>query len=344
MMKKVNLILSALILMAILPLVSADVPTVADSCWKGAFGVDTWLNTNCTYGSDGDFSTQTGMTEPYQRNDVFYNYTFPYGFGDQTNVTFYFIHNDLGSGQYDGAIGCVNKSLDMGSIGNNIPPSSTTYFSQQILYGDSEGLHNESYTWTIPNECLRDDNTVTLKVYQGIGDNNEFSQYDIVFTGGGEPLPFPEISITFPLNQTYESNVTELNYTIYNGESCWYSTDLGVTNNSITCGNNVTGLNADSGSYTWIVYANNSENSLNYSVVTFSVEIPLPTPTPEVEEEDILSTVLISSGEGLGAFLTSIKSPLLSIVLIISLIGGVIIIVFSIASLIKGISLKSFSK
>jgi len=245
-MNKSNLILGMILLMAILPMVSADVPTTADSCWQG-WTVDSFLAENCTYGSDGDLSTQTGMSSPYQRNDLFYNYTFPYGFGNQTNVTFYFLHNDVGSGQYDGTIGCVNKSLQSG---DNVPHYITSYFSQQILYGDGEGLHNESVTWTIPIECLRYDNTTTLKVYQGLGDNSEFSQYDIIFSGGGEPSPSPS-------------------------------------------------------------------------------------PSPSPQQQDIVYSVLASSGTGLGVFLEAIRSPLVAIILGIGVILGIVGIVYVLSSTIK---------
>jgi hypothetical protein len=80
------------------------------------------------------------------------------------------------------------------------------------------------------------------------------------------------ISIDYPYNITYNSVVDNLNYIVSDAQSCWYSTDLGVTNNTINCGENVTGLNANNtGSYTWIVYANNSINNIVSDSVTFNV-------------------------------------------------------------------------
>ena len=106
---------------------------------------------------------------------------------------------------------------------------------------------------------------------------NEFENYDWAesnYTIKTDAVP-PDINVTNPLNTTYTSNANiELRYTISDAgvglDSCWWSTNSGVTNNSITCGNNVT-LNATQGSNIWIVYANDTVNNLNSSSVTFTI-------------------------------------------------------------------------
>ncbi len=87
----------------------------------------------------------------------------------------------------------------------------------------------------------------------------------------------PLISITDPENTTYTSHRTKLDYTVSDDaslNSCWYSLDNGVTNTTITCGNNVSGITSSAGSNTWIVYANDTSGNRNSSSVTFSVSIP----------------------------------------------------------------------
>ncbi|MEM2956303.1 MAG: hypothetical protein QW041_01885 [Candidatus Pacearchaeota archaeon] len=81
----------------------------------------------------------------------------------------------------------------------------------------------------------------------------------------------PHIQITYPQNISYNYNVNELNYTVsdINLQACWYSTNLGVTNTTVICGQNITGMTSAEGSNTWIVYANDSAGNLNYSSVTF---------------------------------------------------------------------------
>ena len=86
----------------------------------------------------------------------------------------------------------------------------------------------------------------------------------------------PAISITDPENTSYTSHRTELKYTVSddNLNSCWYSLDLGATNTTITCGNNVSGISSVEGSNTWKVYVNDTLGNKNLSSVTFVVSIP----------------------------------------------------------------------
>lgn len=82
----------------------------------------------------------------------------------------------------------------------------------------------------------------------------------------------PLISIVYPTATTY-SSVTQLNYTVSdnNLQNCWYTLNSGVTNTSITCGNNVSGLAATPGGNTWTVYANDTTGNSNSSTVIFSI-------------------------------------------------------------------------
>ncbi|GAH74966.1 unnamed protein product, partial [marine sediment metagenome] len=101
------------------------------------------------------------------------------------------------------------------------------------------------------------------------------------------PIFAPIVTIEYPIdNTTYIINVTALNYTTSGSspQSCWYSLDSGATNNTLTCGNNVTGLVSVEGANTWIVYANESEGDIGSSSTTFYKDtlppiINLTTPT-----------------------------------------------------------------
>jgi hypothetical protein len=82
----------------------------------------------------------------------------------------------------------------------------------------------------------------------------------------------PAIAITYPANQSYNINVSALNYTVSdaNLQACWYSLNNGVTNTTLTCGNNLTNMASTEGSNTWLVGANDSAGNQNLSRVTFS--------------------------------------------------------------------------
>ena len=83
-----------------------------------------------------------------------------------------------------------------------------------------------------------------------------------------DPLS-PSIVIVYPINKTYTSDVSALNYTS-NGVSCWYSLDSGVTNSSVVnCGINWTGLISNEGNNTWTVYAMDIFGNEKNSTVTF---------------------------------------------------------------------------
>jgi hypothetical protein len=60
-----------------------------------------------------------------------------------------------------------------------------------------------------------------------------------------------------------------------NLDTCWYSLDYGA-NVTFTCGTNITGIEANLGSNTWIVYANDSVGNTNSSTVVFSVYLRHP--------------------------------------------------------------------
>jgi hypothetical protein len=81
----------------------------------------------------------------------------------------------------------------------------------------------------------------------------------------------PQINVTYPRNITYNVNVSNLNYTVSDVslQSCKYSLDNGLTNTSISCGTNLTGLTSNEGTNIWTVYTNDSYGNKNSSNVTF---------------------------------------------------------------------------
>ncbi|MBI3334051.1 right-handed parallel beta-helix repeat-containing protein [Candidatus Pacearchaeota archaeon] len=84
----------------------------------------------------------------------------------------------------------------------------------------------------------------------------------------------PVVSIAAPLNQTYTSVQSTLDYSVSDAQikTCWYSLNLGVTNTTVACGTNVSGLNSGQGSSTWRVYANDSAGNTNSTSVTFFID------------------------------------------------------------------------
>ncbi|OIO80894.1 hypothetical protein AUJ84_02370 [Candidatus Pacearchaeota archaeon CG1_02_32_132] len=97
------------------------------------------------------------------------------------------------------------------------------------------------------------------------------------FVGVGQILDttLPSVRMVYPQNTTYNFIQTELNYTASDEtalSSCWYSLNLGLTNASVVCGQNVTGLNSGQGNSTWKIWANDTSNNVNSSTITFDVD------------------------------------------------------------------------
>lgn len=94
---------------------------------------------------------------------------------------------------------------------------------------------------------------------------------------------FPTIdSIGYPLNQTYDSSVTQLNYvfTEINPDSCWYSTDNGASNSAPeTCDNLFSSMAFSEGTNTWTVFINDSAGNEASLSRTFWVDSLFPSIT-----------------------------------------------------------------
>ena len=78
---------------------------------------------------------------------------------------------------------------------------------------------------------------------------------------------YPLISLIYPLNDSYTSIQTQLNFSKSdtNLAGCWYSLDNGATNSSYdeTCAN-LTGLDSGQGTSTWTIYVNDSAVLIQY--------------------------------------------------------------------------------
>jgi len=97
----------------------------------------------------------------------------------------------------------------------------------------------------------------------------------------------PRVNLTYPLNTTYNINVSSINYTSFdtNPGNCWWNN--GTTNSTPpgVFGANFTGLTSKEGSNTWTVFCNDTSNNLNSSSVTFFKDTIYPNvnftnPTP----------------------------------------------------------------
>jgi hypothetical protein len=87
----------------------------------------------------------------------------------------------------------------------------------------------------------------------------------------------PVVTMSYPRDgETYDSHRTRMLYTVYdaNLDSCWYSLDGGLTNNTLTtCGGTILDVKSEEGSNTWVIYARDNAGNIGLEIVTFEVDL-----------------------------------------------------------------------
>ena len=129
----------------------------------------------------------------------------------------------------------------------------------------------------------------------------------------------PVITIAYPINGTNYStlnfNVTTINFTMTDDSdlsTCWFSDDAGATNTTINTGANCAAINYTAanpgwnGSYTWIIYANDSLDQTDRKIITFGADPFLPNATLSIPVNGINTSTVSQnltanlSDDGLG--------------------------------------------
>jgi len=105
----------------------------------------------------------------------------------------------------------------------------------------------------------------------------------------------PGINIIYPLNLTYNINISNINYTYteINPQKCWYSNNSGNWNSTlVNSGTNFTDVITLEGSNTLTVYCNDSASNLNSSSVTFFKDTVFPNINFTNQTQDTGTTIL----------------------------------------------------
>jgi len=80
----------------------------------------------------------------------------------------------------------------------------------------------------------------------------------------------PALDITSPVNGTVAVRFDFLNWTTTNTDYCWYSSNGGADNTTVTCGDNSLAISPANGTTTIIMWANDSSNNLVRDNTTFT--------------------------------------------------------------------------
>ena len=159
--------------------------------------------------------------------------------------------------------------------------SAQTWLNYSIydLHNDTCWYGNETNNYTI--NCNL--NNWTISTHEGINTltiwaNDTFGNEHSNSTTFIIDTLTPTIEFEYPTNTSYHYVVTNFTYifTEANPDTCWYSTNNGATNITITCGQNVTGLVSYEGNNTWFLWINDSLGRTNSTNVTFIVDAVPP--------------------------------------------------------------------
>ena len=247
-------------------------------------------------GSSWTILEQTGGSSADDTSYVLQSFSLPSGADNNANFKIKF---ECTAGAVSEFCRVDNVNIE-GNVIDTTPPTITVNSPQQAQF-----INTNSVTFNI---TLNENGTARYTLNNGITnitlsttDNQNFNhtntsisdaQYTVQFYVNDSAgninntvtstftidTTLPLISITTPQNISYNTLQTQLNYSVFdiNVQSCWYSTNNGQTNATITCGQNVTGLSSNQGSNTWQIYANDSAGNTNSSLITFSLDSIAP--------------------------------------------------------------------
>jgi len=228
--------------------------------------------------TSGDFVLNTTIFNDTEIDRVFENNSFSTtNLVDGTYNLTVIAYNSTGESVQDTSV--VNVTVD------NTQPFITIQSPQNKTYNNAtlwinvsadETISTWILNWNGTNETFTPNTTKTftegqhnLTIYANDTAGNWNTSY-VMFTVDTTP---PFIKIDYPQNTTYTTNITYMNYTVDStAVYCWYSTDSGATNNSITCGQNISDLAGAEGQNLWYIYTNDTLGNENSTYVQFFID------------------------------------------------------------------------
>ena len=217
------------------------------------------IGTNYCYQESANTTNQTGID-----GDCSLNYTGAYDpYGSVYNWTDPGPHN-IYDGNWDTSATPTGDPILL--INYTIPSGIINGTQWDVKYSDFAETSVTRENLTIDNSCVSS-NILQLKVNASQGTAKAwFSCWDssdwVVLREGDRRVFEEAILWKFTPNNSLTSSEID---------SCWYSVDNGATNNTFTCTNNVTGLEAVNGTQTWYVGINDTAGNINWTFTVFTL-------------------------------------------------------------------------
>ena len=162
----------------------------------------------------------------------------------------------------------------------------------QVVYTFEEGRINDgSFSWDykINENIYSEPGDYKVKISASDSNNQDSHVLTLRVLPERDETP-PVITINSPKNgKVYSEHVTRLSYTVSDNSgqlgSCWYSTDGGRTNSSISGCSGPFSVTSIEGTNTWTVYASDTSGNVASASVTFTVGIEAPEPKDDDDDD-----------------------------------------------------------
>ena len=246
------------------------------------------LHVNCTHATESGYDNNTEATITIENTDPIIgdgevilpsNTKYSINSTNPTNPTVI----EYEAGQWRWEIPIIDDDLDTHNL--------TWYDSSEVGLQSNQGT--EAISSHNTTDALFPDflvgNTYNLSIWANDTNANE-TQKNFYFNVTDTVVP--DILIAFPTNDTNTTDANiNVNYTVSDEsvQTCWWTNNSGISNTTITCGNNITGQTWSLGLNTVVVYTNDSANSGNSSFVSFTITV---VPTPVLTGLTVASMIL----------------------------------------------------
>jgi sporulation protein YlmC with PRC-barrel domain len=191
-------------------------------------------------------------------------------------------NNTAGINSGDGYVTITYSGTTKGGTVSMNTSATPFYTTTQNPYNVSLNAgQSQTITWTVNSTGIVWNN-YTFFIYANMTSDftigNMTSSWNVTIVNF-TVITNPVITISYPSNTNYVSDVSAINYSVSGAvlDKCWYSLNSGLTNSSsAVAGTNFTSLTSTQGSNTWTIYCNDSDNLLGSSSVTFNKDTIYP--------------------------------------------------------------------
>jgi hypothetical protein len=147
-------------------------------------------------------------------------------------------------------------------------------------------LYSES-SFSLLNYSFFNDSTRTVN-WTGLSDGSYYYNFTVTDKANNKNSSLtrkitldtsnPLVSIFYPVPRLYAYNITSMNFSASDLflQACWWSNNSGITNQSINCSTNLSGILATNGNHNWSIYANDSLGHIGLASVSFIVDTTIP--------------------------------------------------------------------